>query len=333
MTDSSQQVGAAGRRAGSLADMVAVAGPETRERRLTVETWIKTAVLAVLFAAMYYWQFPYLVQSWLHDSNWSHAFAIPLFSIYLLYFRRDDLLSAKRRSCLWGLVILLLGIAISLLGVYPIQNRWSSNLGMIIALFGLVFYVAGPRVIRVTWLPIVYLALAMPVSPRIYTAVAYQLQEFAAMVSVQLMRLFGVELTRTASAITVTTISGREETLTVAEACSGVRSLMAFVALAVAWAYIVDRPAWQRTVLVLAAVPVAILCNVLRVTITSSMFVIDHRELGEDFMHTFLGMLMLIPAGIMLWLLSKLLQSIYVEHEEDEAEESSDSDSVEGAGA
>ena len=94
---------------------------------------------------------------------------------------------------------------------------------------------------------------------------------------------------------------------------------MAFMALGVAWAYLEYRPVWQRVVLVASAVPIVLLCNVLRVATTCLMYVLDQPELGKDFMHEFVGLLMLIPAAGMLWVLSRLLKAFFVE-ETDEAE-------------
>ena len=121
-----------------------------------------------------------------------------------------------------------------------------------------------------------------------------------------------------ASTLHVTSWSGEVHPLRVAEACSGVRSLMAYLALGMAWAYLENRPVWQRVILVLCAVPIAIVTNVLRVTITSTMYVLDMPELGSKFMHEFTGMLMLLPALLLFWALSKLLQGLFVEVEEDE---------------
>jgi exosortase len=97
------------------------------------------------------------------------------------------------------------------------------------------------------------------------------------------------------------------------------RLLMAFVALGVAMAYLTDRPIWQRLILVATVVPIAVMCNVLRVTITCTAYVIDKKEWGQEFMHDFTGMLMLIPAMAMLWAIGWLLSHLIVEVEVDEA--------------
>jgi len=290
--------------------------PLPQAKGISAAAWIKLLVIAGLFAAVNWRQFTVLVNKWLVDVNWSHGFLIPFFSLYLLYTRREPLFAVYRRSCLWGLGLAVLFIVVILLGYYPFQISWLSQIGMVGLCFSLVLYLGGPGLIRITWLPIWYLVFAMPLPEQLYTEIALPLQELAAKSSTILLQLFGVDIHVTASNLTITSISGRQYPLLVAEACSGVRSLVAYLALGVAWAYLVDRPIWQRIVLVFFAVPIAILTNVLRVTITSSMSVLDYPELGNDFMHEFTGMLMLGPALLMFWALSRLLQAMFVEHEE-----------------
>jgi exosortase len=257
--------------------------------------WAKIAVLGALLALLHRWQFRPLVETWITDPNWSHGFLIPLFSLYLLYARREELLSAPRRACLWGLPLLLGGLALTVLGFYY-GTWWFCQLSIPVMLFGLVLHQAGPSVTRVAWLPILYLMLAMPIPEMIYVQIALPLQNFAARGATTFLQALGVEISVTASRLDVVSWTGAEHTLTVAEACSGIRSLIAYVALGVAWAYLEYRPIWQRVVLVASAVPIAILLNVARVAITCTMYVIDKPELGQDFMHEVAGMVMLAPA-------------------------------------
>jgi len=298
---------------GSLADLLEGPSAASAQARFTPGILVKLAVLAGLFALLNLWQFRRLVGEWLHDPNWSHGFLIPLFSLYLIYSRREELLGARRRVCLWGLPIFVGGIVLSLLGFYPIRTIYASNLAMVMTLLGLVLYLGGPGVMRYAWVPIVYLALAMPIPQMIYTQIATPLQNLAAAASTGVLDLLGVQVETTASNLKILSRSGHEYSLTVAEACSGMRSLLAYVALGVAWAYIEARPLWQRVVLVLATVPVAVLLNIVRVTFTSWMYVIDKPELGQKFMHEFMGMLMLVPALALLWGLSALLANLFVE--------------------
>jgi len=299
--------------AGSLADLVVATERVSIRSAFPPATLVKMAVMAALFVALNYWQFPRLVGIWRHSPNWSHGFVIPLFSLYLLYARRDELFAARRRTFLPGLPLMIISILFIVVSFAFIRTLWLCNLGMIALLLSMVLYLAGPEVIRITWLPILFLVFAMPIPEMLYSEIALPLQNLAATISTMTLQAMGAKIEVSASALTITSISGQIHHLTVAEACSGVRSLMAFLALGVAWAYLERRPMWQRVVLVIFAVPIAILCNVLRVTITCAMFVYDKPELGQNFMHEFTGMLMLIPALALFWGLGKLLDHLFVE--------------------
>jgi len=277
------------------------------------QTLIKLAVLAGLLLLLNYRHVEWLTKKWASDTDWTHGFVIPLFSLYLLFARRADLFAARRRTCGWGLAIMLISLTGEILGVYPARNFWISQICMIGVLFGLVLYLAGPSVLRVAWLPIVFLIFAIPISPRVYTRISVPLQNISAQGAVLIMRAMQVQISSSASAVDLISRSGKSHGLTVAEACSGMRLLMAFLALGVATAYLEYKPLWQRIVLVAAAVPIAVFCNILRVTITGWMYYVDKPELGQDFMHTFTGMLMLIPAFGMLWLLSWIMCHLFVE--------------------
>ncbi len=320
MSDRSHPDVSGERRSGSLAEMVTEFSGPTFRQSFPPGTCVKILVLAGLFVWLNSWQFSILLTRWT-EADWSHGFLIPLFSLYFLYSRRQELFQAPRRVCLWGLPIAIAGILQVLVGVYPIQNHWLSHLGMIPILIGLVLYLGGPAVLRVTWLPIAFLVFAMPMPGTLYSRIALPLQNLAASASHVILKLCGVTVVVKESALTLLSVTGVERPLTVAEACSGMRMLMAFLALGVAMAYLDERPVWQRAVLVVMGIPIAILCNVIRVVITSTMYVWDRPELGQKFMHSFTGMLMLAPALLMLWGLSRLLQSLFIEDEEDEAAE------------
>jgi len=280
-------------------------------------TLLKVGVLAALLAALQYRFVEPMVAAWRSDPNWSHGFIIPLFSLYLLFSRRDELKRVKRHVCLAGLALVILGLVGEFSSLYVLKNFWGSQLSMLLVLFGLVLYLAGPSVIRITWLPIVYLVFAIPLPEMLYNRIALPMQNLAAQGSMLMLRAAGVNITSDASALHLISRSGLPQELTVAEACSGMHLLMAFMALGVAMAYLDNKPLWQRLILVCAGVPIAIFCNVLRVAITAWMFYIDKAEMGTGFMHAFTGIVMLIPALVMLWLLARILKMMIIEVDEE----------------
>ncbi len=288
--------------------------------RFDAVTAVRVGILAVLFVLLHWRLLDWMVASWWTKANWSHGFLLPVFSLYLIYTRLDDLLAVRRRPCGLGLAVMIAGIGIeAIVMATPLHvYHWLIGMGMITTLFGLVLYLAGKDVIRVVWLPVLYLALAVPIPEGLYTRVAYPLQNVAARGAVVMLQACSVDINGVQSSLQLWSRTGVPHELTVAEACSGMRLLMAFLALGVAMAYVETRPVWQRVILVGAGVPIAILCNVFRVAITCSAYYFDHPELGQNVLHKFAGMLMLAPAFGMLFILGWILNRVYVSVDDDD---------------
>ena len=333
MTETPDQIDPMAPATGRLADMVAEPlvgsdGGTARRERI-----VKIAVIAGLFIVLNFWQFRVLLRLW-SDPDWSHGFIMPLFSLFLIWHRRQDIAAVRVRPFVLALPLMLVALLAQVISFYLIGNYWLCQLCMIATLFFLVLYLTGLNIVRIVWLPIIYLALAMPIPGSLYTKVSLPLQKIAAQGSAVILRLFGVTVDVSHSHMSIWSVSGRWQELTVAEACSGMRSLMAYVALGVAWAYLEDRPVWQRVILVLAIIPVAVLCNVIRVAVTCTAYYQDKPEWGQDFMHTFTGMLMLIPALLMFALLGWALKRLFVDEDDfvdaPEADESRTTRTMEG---
>ncbi len=303
-----------------LADQFADSRSPEAHQPISLWTWAKIAILGGLIIWINQEQFVrQMFAKWRDDVNWSHGFLIPLFSIYLIYVRYDEIRSAVRKVCWWGLIPVVLSGLLQVYG-YKMQNPWSCQLSMLFLVASLVLFLGGREIFKLFWLPILFLAFAMPIPGSIYNVFAFKLQNIAAAGSTGILEFFGTDMMRNGSTLYVKTINGNEYPLTVEEACSGMRLLMAFLALSVAMAYMADRPVWQRVVLVLLGVPVAIASNILRVTFTCLMFVIDKRQFGEDAMHEFTGMLTLIPAALLLWGAAKIMDAIFLDADEDDDE-------------
>lgn len=287
------------------------------------EAWLKVFVIAGLICAFYYDELVKLSQKFLADSNYSHGFILPLFSLYLLYTWRDRLVPARRRVCLWGLGVIALGVAIRIAGVLWIRNDFIIQWTLPLVIWGSVLYLAGPKVAWLCIVPVFLVGLGVPLPDRVYNMIALPLQNFAAKISANVLTIFGANIQQTQSFLNVQSVNDPAvwHPLRVAEACSGMRSLMAFVAMGVIVAFMEDRRPWQRVVLLLAGIPIAVVINVIRVTVTAAMFWIDEREFGEDFMHKAIGMALLIPGLLLLFLIGRLLNTVYVEDDEDEDDE------------
>lgn len=224
----------------------------------------------------------------------------------------------------WGMGTLLSGLLLAGYGIWPGQNDYLKDVGMVLTLFGIVLTLTGWSVMRIAWFPIVYLICAIPWPGLVYTKIAIPLQYLAAKVAVIVLNLAQVDSLVEGTRIVIEKSGGESRVLNVAEACAGMRSLMTFITLAAAMAFLsFSRPLWQKLVIVASAVPIAILCNVIRVSGVGLLDVYVTEEASAGFSHQFAGMIMLIPALIMLLGVGWVLDQLVIEEvEEDPAEAS-----------
>ena len=184
---------------------------------------------------------------------------------------------------------------------------------MVITLFGVVLAMAGWGVMKVAWFPIAFLVCGLPWPGLVYSKVAEPLQQLAANVAVWTLQLTGVEAAVGGTKISMIGGDGAWRTLNVAEACAGMRSLMTFISVAAAVAFLSSRPLWQKIIVVLFAVPIAISCNVMRVSGQGLLDRYVSHSLSENFAHQFVGLIMLIPAFLLILLVGWILDQIFVE--------------------
>ena len=295
---------------------------------LGIHTFIKIAIVGVLIWWFYQNEISGIVMRWLRDSSWSHGFLIPLFSLYFLNQNKDDIITLKdefKPSWLAGLPALVFLLFI----LYPVNYvglkfMYGRPLIMIATMGATVLFLGGWKLLKYTWLPVAYLFFAVPLPDGIYFRLTNPMRAWAAQVSGFVLGLVpGVEATVRGVIIDITH-NGKpiESALNVADACSGMRLLMAFVALGVAMAYLHWRPIWQRLVLLSSTIPIAIFCNFVRVTITGFIYVLGNPEYAKGIYHDMLGMLMLPLAFGMYGGLAWLMTNLFVDEDEDsDAEE------------
>ena len=256
--------------------------------------------------------------------DWSHALVVPLIAIYFIHQRREKLAETQPGVCWQGLALFFVGMFSYVWWIYPGRNDMFQGYSMLVGLFGLVLFLLGPAMMRWLWLPIVYLALAVKVSDRIWFKLAAALQLIAAKASTLVLQFFGVftDLETRLRGTTLELSFDRQglwvtEQLNVAEACSGLRMLAAFVALGVLVAFVAQRAWWQRLAMVLLTVPIAVLVNIGRVTVLGLLLPIDVELVSGDF-HKYVGLMMLIPALLLFLLVGWALDRIYIYDDQEE---------------
>ncbi len=284
---------------------------------LPVSAWLQVGVLAALLAAVFWPNLRRLIlktNPFTGEANWGHSIVIPVVGIYYLYVNRDALLAAKIKPAWSGLLIMLFGIGTAAWGIYPGRNDTMWDYGMVITIFGVVLLMCGWEVMKVAWFPIVFLFAAVPFPGLVYSRMAMPLQHIAADVAVFVLQVCGVDAQVKGTNIVMQMGLFQEpRSLNVAEACAGLRSLMTFISLAAAIAFLSNKPLWQKLVLVFSAIPIAIFCNVMRVSVQGLLDYYVSRQISEGFAHKFVGMAMLVPAFFMILGVQWILDRMFVE--------------------
>lgn len=287
-------------------------------RLIPAHAWLRIGGLGGLFIVYHHYVLWYLGRLASEDPNWSHTFLVPLISLYFVHARQDELRRLRPQVCWWGLPVMLAGMAGYALGIYPITNHMVMAYTMIGTLFGLLWLLTGTAMMRILWFPVVFLAFGVKLSYVLWEPVAWQLQRLAATCAGILIPitglLVGVEADVTGTAIHIYHHGILvEPPVNIAEACSGLRMLVALVTLGTAYAYLLERPWWIRLLLAAATVPVAVAVNVLRVTVVGLIYPFN-QQLGTGDFHLFLGLLMVVPALLLLmacnWFLGKLFPGL-----------------------
>lgn len=283
-----------------------------RWRELPAHVYVKIFIIGALFTLLFRSELSSIVGRWVTDSSWSHGFLIPLFSLYFIDRHKKEILNLEIKPNYLGLLFLIWAILFYPLNVVHFQYGYLRPVGMIASLGAIVLFLGGWRLVRHTWLPIAFLMFAVPLPQRYYNSLTIPMRRWAATVASGLLNLVPDLEARASGVVIDVFYKGQtlEPALDVAEACSGMRLLLAFMALGVAMAYLHERPVWQRLVLVASTAPIAVLCNIIRVTTTGFIYILIHPRYAQGIYHDMLGMAMLPLAfglyGVLAWFMSNL---------------------------
>jgi exosortase len=289
------------------AAVVAPASPAAPGRPIT---WVHLLVLAAAFGSLF-WVNLHRLWQWTNpssgDPNWGHALFIPLISLAYLLEHRDRVKQTRARPAFSGLFVIFTGIALFVAGIgigvsFAQFGPYLQDFGMLVTLLGCVLAIFGWPMVRVAAFPIAYLLCALPWPPYIHDALTVPLQKIAATASVHILQLTGMNVEQAGNTLHILTAGGVDRALNVAEACSGMRSLITFVAIGLAVAFLSERPLWQKILISLSAVPIAIACNVFRIVGEGLLDQHVSRSLSEGFAHSAVGLVLLAP-GFALFLL------------------------------
>ncbi|MFH1371165.1 MAG: exosortase/archaeosortase family protein [Planctomycetota bacterium] len=283
-------------------------------RQLGVHSYIRMAIIGVLLYLLFHNEVGGIVHRWFNNASWSHGILIPLFSLYFLTLSKKEILNARIKPNYIGLLLLVLVILFYIFNIVsPSGYGYFRELSVVGVLGAVVLFLGGWSLLKYTWLPVAYLVFAIPLPDYVIKPVTIPMRLLAATTATAILNLVP-KLEATASGVVIDIVYKSvhlEPALDVAEACSGIRLLTTFLALGVAMAYLHYRPIWQRLVLLTSTIPIAIICNIVRVTITGLIHVLLDPQYAQGIYHDLLGMAMLPLAfglyGLLAWFMSNLL--------------------------
>jgi len=272
----------------------------------TIPLW-QIAVLAALLLWLYAGILVHLVAQWWRDPNFSHGFFVPLFSAYILWQERDRLARISLKPSRSGLLIVAFALCILMLGELGAEI-FLARVSLILLLAGLIVLFLGWPFFRATLFPWAFLFLMIPIPVILFNQITFPLQLLATRLSSAVLELLGVPVFVEGNVIKLAAMP-----LSVAEACSGIRSLMSLVTLSVIYGYLMERRFWVRWLLALASVPIAIAANSVRIIGTGLLVQYGYADAAEGFFHASWGLITFIISLLLLYTLHGLIRRLWRE--------------------
>ena len=264
--------------------------------------WLQISVLAVLVTVLYH----RIVISWIEqlwtDPYYSHCFFLPLFGVWVIWRTRDKFQKLPLKLNWWGLIVSLTAVAILILGVFGAEE-FLSRVSLLVLLAGVVIQFCGWCYFRTGLFAWAVLFLMIPLPRILFAEITLPLQFLSSRLGSGLLDLAGIQNLREGNLIHLHSL-----TLDVAEACSGLRSLMSLVTVAVIYGYVFSSKRWLRLVLVIGAIPVAIAANGFRIMGTGLVGEYWGRDMSEGFFHGFSGVVVFVFSFLLLISLGQATQ-------------------------
>jgi exosortase A len=265
---------------------------------------LKIAVLLMIWAAAFSPVVPALIGTWLDHSDNSHALLVPFISVYFAWKKREDLNRIEIAGSTWGGLFLATSLAIYLVS-YTGGVAVLARLMMVFSLFGLLWSCLGWQAVRVLAFPLGFLVFMVPVPDSILAMVSFPLQLLATKISAGVIQFCSIPVYREGNMLYFT-----QTQLEVAEACSGIRSIMSLTMLSVIFSHLSGNGWWRKALLVFSAIPIAMLANVLRVSGTGILAHFFGDRVARGFLHEFSGLAIFVFGLALLFLVFNLLNRI-----------------------
>lgn len=271
------------------------------ERSRLIPVW-QVIVLAALSIWLYWHTLERLTLQWWRDANFSHGFLVPLFSGYVIWRKREQIVKIALKPSWFGLVFLLAGLLMLLVGEMGAE-LFLARTSLLLLLAGIVILYFGWMFFRCVLFAWAFLLLMIPIPAILFNKITFPLQQLASQLAAAALPLFGVPVLREGNIINLSSIA-----LEVAEACSGIRSLMSLLTLAIMYGYLMDQRSWVRWLLAISAVPIAVAANSFRVIGTGLLVQYWDPEKAEGYFHESWGWLTFVMSLFLLYLLHTVIR-------------------------
>lgn len=271
------------------------------EHGVTRSFWWKIAILIGLLVWLYASIASRLALQWWEDPNFSHGFFVPLFSLFVLWQDREKLAAVPCKPSWWGVPIICGSLTVLVVGVLGAE-LFLSRISLILLLAGLVILFQGWRWFGHVLFPWAFLFLMVPIPNIVFNQITFPLQLLASKVAATTLPWAGVPVLREGNVINLPAMP-----LEVAQACSGIRSLLSLTTLAIIYGYLMETRVWIRVTLALASIPIAVAANSFRIFGTGLLVQYWDPDKAEGFFHAFSGWLIFVVSLLMLFALHHLL--------------------------
>ena len=280
-------------------------GVQAPSNQMTVAHWVRAQkwpllVTAFLVVLLYAVNFAKLSSDWWSDENYSHGFIVPAVFFWMLWQRREVLANSRVSPRPWALVIVILALVQLAAGTWGAEN-FVAHTSLLVLLCGITLYLFGSEVLRVVAFPIAWLLFMIPVPAITLSAITFPLQLLASRLALGVLDVLHVPAVREGNVLYLANF-----TAGVAEACSGIRSLISMLAFAVLIGHLLSMSLRSRGILAIAAVTVALSMNAARVAGTGLVGNYLGARWAEGFFHTFSGWLLLLGC------LGMVLEVVYI---------------------
>ncbi|MGC2236822.1 MAG: exosortase [Pyrinomonadaceae bacterium] len=285
----------------------------------------KPLVIAAALAFLYAGVLAKLGKDWWTDENYSHGLLVPFVIGFIIWAEFDELKKAVKASSFWLGFLTILFALFMLLGGTLGAELFTQRISLVVMIAGIIVYFFGARVLQFLVVPFFLLLLAIPIPQIIFNKIAFPLQIWASQAAIWGIRLFEVASVRKGNVIEILPQGATQIiALEVVEACSGIRSLMTLVTLALILAYFTREKSddenapfyknfdfWRTVILMLSAIPIAILTNAARVTATGVLTYYYGKRATEGAWHDLAGWLVYLVALVLLILVNFILRAIF----------------------